>query len=49
VTGTLIDAAFVVSVVLIWFMLVYQFVLSLLGFVYSHLTGGNGAAWRRMS
>jgi cellulose synthase/poly-beta-1,6-N-acetylglucosamine synthase-like glycosyltransferase len=38
VTGTLIDAAFVVSVVLIWFMLVYQFVLSLLGFVYSHLT-----------
>jgi len=39
VTGTLIDAAFVVSVVLIWFMLVYQFVLSLLGFVYSHLTG----------
>ncbi len=37
-TGTLIDAAFVVSVVLIWFMLVYQFALSLLGFVYSHLT-----------
>ena len=36
--GTLIDAAFVVSVVLIWFMLVYQFALSLLGFVYSHLT-----------
>lgn len=35
---TLIDAAFVVSVVLIWFMLVYQFALSLLGFFYSHLT-----------
>jgi cellulose synthase/poly-beta-1,6-N-acetylglucosamine synthase-like glycosyltransferase len=33
---TLIDAAFVLSVVLIWFMLVYQFVLCVLGFVYSH-------------
>ncbi|MEK6324532.1 MAG: glycosyltransferase family 2 protein [Acidobacteriota bacterium] len=37
-TGTLIDAAFVVSVVLIWFMLVYQIALCLLGFVYSHVT-----------
>ena len=33
---TLIDAAFVLTVVLIWFMLVYQFVLCVLGFVYSH-------------
>jgi cellulose synthase/poly-beta-1,6-N-acetylglucosamine synthase-like glycosyltransferase len=32
---TLIDAAFVITVVLIWFMLVYQFVLCVLGFIYS--------------
>src|SRR5262249_30068138 len=30
-----IDAAFVASVVIIWFMLVYQFVLCILGFLYS--------------
>jgi cellulose synthase/poly-beta-1,6-N-acetylglucosamine synthase-like glycosyltransferase len=30
-----IEALFVLSVILIWFMLVYQFVLFLLGFLYS--------------
>jgi cellulose synthase/poly-beta-1,6-N-acetylglucosamine synthase-like glycosyltransferase len=35
VKSVLIDAAFVASVVIIWFMLVYQFVLCLLGFLYS--------------
>ncbi len=34
--STLIDAAFVLSVVIIWFMLVYQLVLCVLGFTYSH-------------
>lgn len=33
---TLIEALFVLSVILIWFMLVYQFVLFFLGFLYSH-------------
>lgn len=32
----LIEAFFVLSVILIWFMLVYQFVLCFLGFLYSH-------------
>jgi len=35
VTSVLIDAAFVASVVIIWFMLIYQFVLCMLGFIYS--------------
>ena len=33
---TLIEALFVLAVILIWFMLVYQFVLFFLGFLYSH-------------
>jgi len=35
-TQVLIEALFVLSVIMIWFMLVYQFVLFLLGFLYSH-------------
>jgi cellulose synthase/poly-beta-1,6-N-acetylglucosamine synthase-like glycosyltransferase len=35
-TQTLVEALFVLSVILIWFMLVYQFVLFFLGFLYSH-------------
>ena len=34
----LIEALFVLSVILIWFMLVYQFILFLLGFLYSYHT-----------
>jgi cellulose synthase/poly-beta-1,6-N-acetylglucosamine synthase-like glycosyltransferase len=34
-TSVWIDAAFVASVVIIWFMLIYQFVLCVLGFLYS--------------
>jgi cellulose synthase/poly-beta-1,6-N-acetylglucosamine synthase-like glycosyltransferase len=38
VTSVLIDAAFVASVVIIWFMLIYQFLLCMLGFLYSRRT-----------
>jgi cellulose synthase/poly-beta-1,6-N-acetylglucosamine synthase-like glycosyltransferase len=42
----LVDAAFVASVVIIWFMLVYQFVLCMLGFVYSRQAARERARLR---
>src|SRR5579872_33202 len=35
---TLIDALFIAGVAIIWFMLAYQFVLCVLGWLYSHLS-----------
>jgi len=46
VTSVLIDAAFVASVVIIWFMLIYQFILCMLGFVYSRRTARERARLR---
>jgi cellulose synthase/poly-beta-1,6-N-acetylglucosamine synthase-like glycosyltransferase len=46
VTSVLIDAAFVASVVIIWFMLVYQFLLCMLGFLYSRRSARERARLR---
>ena len=42
-TSVLIDAAFVASVVIIWFVLIYQFVLCMHGFFYSRLSARERA------